>query len=53
MNLFKWIAQLRVSTTQKQSELESSSSFLLEPILTPSAGIDGTEGLPELALPTV
>ncbi|MGI0486364.1 S8 family serine peptidase [Pantanalinema rosaneae CENA516] len=35
---------------QQKASTDTQTSFLLEPILTPSAGIDGTEGTPEMAI---
>lgn len=52
MKLFQRIVQQRpvANGFQQKASTDTQTSFLLEPILTPSAGIDGTEGTPEMAI---
>ncbi|MDX2240743.1 MAG: S8 family serine peptidase [Leptolyngbyaceae cyanobacterium bins.302] len=52
MKLFQRIAKQRAVAQgfAPKSSTETQTSFILEPILTPSAGIDGTEGTPDLAI---
>lgn len=52
MNLFRFGGQRQSAQGfQKKSELENTQALILEPILTPTAGIDGTEQVDLALLP--
>lgn len=50
--VFSWINARRLTKTKKIRNLTTvnTSTFLLEPILTPSAGIDGGDSIPDVAI---